>query len=200
MNIPRGTLMVSSLTLIGLIALGCGLGDKVSELVGEEAIEKAIELNGGGDVELDIGGSVDMADLPDYCQYPGAKATGKISTSTAEGSGAQYMLESSDPVATVVAWYKQQFAAWTNQLTIETPEGTQLVYNRTGTDDMVHVLVTQGDEGITNIMVSYANAPGAGAASGTSVQINTDGTNTSIKTGATKHRTGPRRGGKGRRH
>ena len=53
--------LVSALSVVALMGLGCNpvasLTERVQKTVVESAVEKAIEQNAGGDVDVDLSGS-----------------------------------------------------------------------------------------------------------------------------------------------
>ncbi len=142
---PPGRLAAVLITL-GLLCLACGLGDKLTEQAAEEAFEQALEEAGAeGDVELDLGDEIDLSDLPEWLNYPNAKATGKMTMAQDGTEGTMYVLETGDELSVVVDWYKAAMSSWEQSASFETAESTQLVYTD-GETQTVQLTFTTVDE------------------------------------------------------
>jgi hypothetical protein len=127
MRTQRSPRLAAVLVLLGLLGLACGFGDKMKEEAAEELFEQAIEE--AGDVELDIGQEIDISDLPDWLNYPNAKATGKMTLAQEGDEGTMYVLETADDMTTVATWYKTALSSWNQSASFETAESMQLVYD-----------------------------------------------------------------------
>ena len=78
----RMVLLAAGFALLVAANVGCmKCGESIAERVAEQAIEGAIEKGSGGNVDIDVGKTVDVSGCPAYLQYPGAKAIGKWSVS-----------------------------------------------------------------------------------------------------------------------
>jgi len=146
--------------LLGVLVIadaGCmKCGSDIAGKVAEQAVEKAVEKGTGGKVDIDASGSVDISGLPEFCRYPGAKATAKWSMSGEEGTGTVYSLETADPKDKVVAWYKQSLEAlgWKQSTMMETEDGTMLMYGNDAEKKVCTVTVSTED-GKTTLVVMY---------------------------------------------
>jgi len=142
-------LLAAALILSGLLALACGLGDKLSEQAAEDLFEQAVEEAGELDeVEVDVGEQIDISDLPDWLNYPNATATGRMTMTQDEEEGTMYLLQTPDAVSAVVDWYKTALSTWTQSAIFESAEGTQLVYSN-GVDQGVQLTVAPETEHTT---------------------------------------------------
>jgi len=125
----------------------------------EKAIEKGLEEEGGGDVDIDIGrGAKVPSDMPRDLRYPGAKVKGSFSARTAEGKGTSVVFESSSSISRVTRYYEGlENKGWTIESTFtgssEGGEGT--VFTLSKGDRNVVVTVSKDDKGKTGIIVIY---------------------------------------------
>jgi len=116
-------MMIGGGVIVALLIVG-GLNRLVSKSATERAIESAtngqVEVDSNGDnvtVKTDQGtwSTSDKlpADFPtDVPLYPGAELQGSLASAPSDGSGGHYVgLESTDAIATVVAWYKKEIVA-----------------------------------------------------------------------------------------
>ncbi|MFO7676363.1 MAG: hypothetical protein R6X12_08620 [bacterium] len=147
------------------IAVLCGLAlvlgpacMKCGEGIAEKAVEKAVEQATGGKVDIDAGSGVDLSGLPGYLQYPGAKATGRFSIASGDGSGATYSFETPNDRAAVVGWFKSSLAgqSWKETMAMETDESTVLTYGSADEKSFTSVVVGTGD-GKTTIAVTLGS-------------------------------------------
>lgn len=129
---------------------------KCGENIAERALEKAVEAGSGGKAKIDIGGNVDLSDLPAFLRYPGAKGQSKWSMSGEEGTGTVYALESGDPLKKVVDWYKSSLsgAGWKQGSQMETTDSTMLLYGSPDEKQMATVTIASEDKQ-TTIVVMY---------------------------------------------
>lgn len=157
MRTKRSGLLATALVILGLLALACGLGDKLKEQAAEEVFENALEEAGAaGDVELDVGQEIDISDLPVWLSYPNAKPTGKMTLAQEGEEGTMYVLETADDMNTVATWYKTALATWTQSASFETGESIQLVYADGAGQAVQLTLATEDDH--TAISCWYAKA------------------------------------------
>jgi hypothetical protein len=126
-------------------------GQSVSQKMAESAIKAAT----GGKATVDLGGNVDMSDLPATLRYPGAAAKAKWTMNGEHGSGTVYTLETGDAPATVVTFYKSAFSGWKQSAISESGDATVLIYGNDATKEWASVSVSKGSEGKTTIAVTY---------------------------------------------
>ncbi len=166
MRTRRGTWLAISVAVLGLLGLGCfgagdALKDKVSETVAEKVTEKAIEAAAGGGAAVDLaagGGTVDLADLPAWLRYPGATGMARFSNpgDASSGPGEMWMLQSSDALPAVKAWYAQSLSTWKQTTVAETGDSLVLSAQSPGTDGSVTLTVTAEQGGPTSITILHA--------------------------------------------
>jgi hypothetical protein len=157
MRTPRSPRLAAVLVLLGLLGLACGFGDKMKEEAAEELFEQAIEEAGAdGEIELDIGQEIDTSDLPEWLDYPNARATGKMTLAQEGEEGTMYVLETADDMTTVATWYKTALATWNQSASFETAESMQLVYDDGAGSAVQLTLAPAG--GNTTISCWYAKA------------------------------------------
>ena len=85
------------------------------ENMAERMIEKGLEKEGGGDVDINLSGKAPK-DLPKELVYPGAKFLGSFSGSGADGIGGIATLETSASVSTVSKYYEKLTSkGWSNE-------------------------------------------------------------------------------------
>jgi len=139
------------------INVGCmKCGSDAAEKMVEKAMETAIEKGTGGKAKVDMGGNVDISDLPAFARYPGAQGKTRWSMSNDEGSGTVYGLESGDATDKVVDWYKKSLSgAGLKQVSImESGDGTMMIYGSEDEKKMTTVTVS-ADKGKTSIVVMH---------------------------------------------
>lgn len=139
------------LLLLGLFVAtqsGCVCGQDAGEKVAEKAIERAIKTETGHDAEVDLGGDVDLSDLPKFLRYPGAKGLARMSGGDESGSGTVVNLESGDSVDDVISWYKKSLtdAGWAKAAYMEMGEGTMLNYVSPDEKEGVNVTINKDKE------------------------------------------------------
>ncbi len=145
------SLVVLALVLSAVVAsdVSCmKCGENLAKKATETALEGAVNAATGGKSNIDVSGNVDLTGLPAFAVYPGAKGTAKWSISGDEGTGYSYVLESADPVATVVAWYKSSFegSGWKQGATMESGEGTMFMYGSPDEKEMVTATISKDDQ------------------------------------------------------
>lgn len=122
--------------------------ESIAKKVTEKALEEAVNKGTGGKADIDVSGNVDLSGLPAFAVYPGAKGTAKWSITGDDGAGYSYVMESADPVATVVAWYKASFegSGWKQGATMESGEGTMFMYGSPDEKEFVTATISKDDE------------------------------------------------------
>jgi hypothetical protein len=150
-------LFLLSVLSAGTVVLNVGCmrcGEKAMERIAERSIERAAGKSAGGKADIDLGSSVDISGLPEQFRYAGATPKGRWTMTNDKGTGAVYVLESADPVKTVVEFYKRALAGWTNRQTMESDETTVLA--ATSSDEKTSVTVTIApSEGKTGINILH---------------------------------------------
>ncbi len=151
-----GIVVLSLLAVVVLgVSSGCmKCGEKAMERIAERSIEKAAEKATGGKAKIDVGSTVDISGLPAEFRYAGAVAKSRWTMTNDDGTGAAYMLETSDPVRTVVEFYKRALTGWKDQATMESDETTVLTAARPDGKASVTVSV-QSSEGKTVISIVH---------------------------------------------
>lgn len=129
---------------------GCA---KCGEKAGEKAAERMIEAASGGRAKVDVG-SVDISSLPSNLRYPNAVAKAKWEITSDQGKGINYTLETSDPKAKVIEFYKGALAGWKQSMMSETPDATTLAFVSGDEKEMVFILVAS-EQGKTTINLSH---------------------------------------------
>lgn len=126
------------------------------ERMAERIVERAMEEEGGGDVDIDLGGKV-PSDMPDELVYPGAKVVGSFSMKSDEGGGSSVVLETSSSLSRVTRYYENlDDKGWDIEMTYsgsgEGGEGSMLGM----TKGKVGAAVTiSKEDGKTNIAIFY---------------------------------------------
>jgi hypothetical protein len=150
--------LVLALGFVVAVEVGCAKCSKdLAERVAEEATERIVENRTGENVEVDAGGTVDIADLPEFLRYPGMTATGKFSLSSSEGKGTVWSLESKDPLAKVGDWYRKSLEAqgWTKGAEMETGESLMLMWTTADEKETISVMLLTED-GKTTVSLTHA--------------------------------------------
>jgi hypothetical protein len=140
------------LVLGAAVVLDAGCA-KCGEKAGEKAAERMIEAASGGKAKVDVG-SVDISSLPANLRYPNAVAKAKWEVSTDEGKGINYTLETADPKAKVIEFYKGALAGWKQSMMSESPEATSLVFVSNDEKETVFILIGS-DQGKTTINLTH---------------------------------------------
>jgi len=155
-----------SMAVLGLCGLACSgakdaIQEKVAETVTEKVTEKTLEgVTGATNVDLTgEGGSVDISALPAWLHYPGVKGTAHVSTpaSGSSGPGEMWMLQTTDGLAAVKAWYGQALSTWNQQTLTETGDGLLIMAQSPAGDASVTVVVSVEEGGPTTINVMTAS-------------------------------------------
>jgi len=144
------------LMMVGIIIAGFTLGCCNPERFAERIVEKAIEAEGGDDVDIDIGGKI-PADVPKELVYPGSKVEASMTMSSAEGEGSTLVLSSKSSISRVVLYYKGlKKKGWEIQMEMfgssDDGEGGMLALVK----GSFGAVVTIGeDDGKTSILIIY---------------------------------------------
>jgi hypothetical protein len=148
------TLLLAVMVAADVSCMKCG--ESIAKKATEKALEGAVNAATGGKSNIDVSGNVDLTGLPSFAVYPGVKGTAKWSISGDDGAGYSYVLESADPVATVVAWYKSSFegSGWKQGATMESGEGTMFMYGSPDEKEMVTATISK-DEAKTSIVLLH---------------------------------------------
>ncbi len=155
----RPIALVASLAVLAATSLACGAGEKVregiTEMSGEKIAEKVLEGASGGNLAVDGGAAVDLADLPPILRPPNVTARGRMNMTNEGGTGTLYMLETTDPAATVLAWYKTSLASWKLATELATGDGTMLLYNSPDDSVYAQITVASGEEGKVAVTILH---------------------------------------------
>jgi len=141
-------LALGSVVLANINCVKCG------EKIAQKAVEGAVEKASGGKAKIDVGGNVDLSDLPAFLRYPGASAKARWAMSKAGTTGTVYTFETADAAASVVDFYKKALAGWKNVSTMESGDATILVYGTEDEKQMTTVTVAK-DSGKTSLTLLY---------------------------------------------
>lgn len=151
--------LAASVVVLASTSLACGAGDKVkqglTEMTGEKITEQVLEGATGGNLQIDGGAQVDLSDLPPILTPPGVTGKGRMNMTNEGGTGTLYMMESTDSVATILAWYKQSLATWKLATELATGDGTMLMYNSPDDSVYAQITVAPGDEGKVAVTVLH---------------------------------------------
>jgi hypothetical protein len=158
----------TALLLVPLTLLGAGCGKSLSERATEYAVEKAVEQQTDGNVDLDLNdGQISYTDnegnkvqygqniaLPS--DFPKAVPVYKgstILTTATTPEGSYLSLQSADSAADVLAWYETELKGWTKEESFD----MQGLSARTFTNPGMKVVVTvASQDGQTMINVQYS--------------------------------------------
>ncbi|NLI97788.1 hypothetical protein GX441_03905 [bacterium] len=129
------------------------------EKMAERALERGLESQGGGDVDINITGKAPK-DLPKELVYPGSKFLGSFSGSGAEGVGGIATMETSASVSTVSKYYeKLESKGWSNEgvLTGSSEEGDSYIITlkKGNLSAVVTVSVSDDNANKTTIGIMY---------------------------------------------
>lgn len=158
MRTIRLVLLAGGLGLLVAANVGCmKCGESIAERVTEQAIEGALEKGSGGKVDIDVGKSVDVSGCPAFLQYPGAKAIGKWTMTSGDGTGSVYSFETGDSRDKVAGWFETscEGQGWKQTATMDTGDGQMLMYGSPD-EKQVATVVIGSDKGKTTIAVTYA--------------------------------------------
>jgi hypothetical protein len=135
------------LSLLSLVALsGCGGGQKT-----------ATYSTSQGKVTVAGAGAIDVAKLG-VPLYPGVaqnQNSGSITAATASGTETMATFETSDPFATVSAWYKAHLPAGSQKVSVN-EGGTEMAEFITKPDTANQTVVTiTGKDNTTSILIAH---------------------------------------------
>ncbi len=154
----RTEFAVASLLAAVLFVVNAGCmkcGERAAERVAERSIERAAEKAAGAKADIDVGSTVDISGLPAEFRYAGAAAKGRWTMTDKDGTGAVYVLETTDPAKNVVEFYKRGLAGWKNLATMES-DGTT-VLTAVSADEKTSISVSIGpSDGKTAINIVHA--------------------------------------------
>jgi len=151
----------ASLTALCLVLSFAVVADvncmKCGEKIAEKAVEGAVEKAAGGKADIDVGSNVDLSGLPTFLHYPGAAAKARWSMNKEGTTGTVYTLETKDPTASVIDFYKKALAGWKNSSTMENEDATVLVYGTEDEKEFATVTVSRDkDENTTSLTLLYS--------------------------------------------
>ncbi|UCG42820.1 MAG: hypothetical protein JSU73_13330, partial [candidate division WOR-3 bacterium] len=155
----RSPSIVALVLILGLMAaanFGCmKCGEGMAEKAVERGLEAAIEKGSGGKADVDVGESVDLSELPDIMKYPGAKAVGKWSMSTEDGTGTNFMLETGDARQKVKDWYLSSMtgAGYKKAMEMDTRDGLVMIFSKEGDDKTAATVTIATEDGKTTVGV-----------------------------------------------
>jgi len=148
------------LVLGAVVAFSAGCmkcGSDLAERAAERMTEEIVENETGENVKVDAGSAVDLAGMPAFMRYPGAKGIGKFSISTDEGDGTVWTLETSDARAKVGEWYVGAFegAGWKKAAEMEAGESLMLMWT-TSDEKESATLMLLDEDAKTSISLTHA--------------------------------------------
>lgn len=103
-------LLIGTLSLLGILSLACGSGDKTV-----------------APVEIEVA-AVDVSDMPSVLHYPNSKGISKTTINDATmGKGTIYVLETSDSQSLISGWYKRSLSSWKETLNTQSADNWQMM-------------------------------------------------------------------------
>jgi len=143
-------ILLVAVVFVATFALACCKPERFTERV----IEKALEEEGGGDVDIDVGGDAKVpADMPKELVYPGAKVTSSLSVQKEGKQMTSVSFETRSSMTRVTTYYKGLSGkGWESALTVSGTEGAQLILKK---GDMGAVITVGETDGKTVIGVVY---------------------------------------------
>ena len=147
-------ILLTAAVFVAAFVLACCRPERFAERMGERMIEKALEEEGGGDVDIKVGGDVTLpADMPKELVYPGAKVTSSLSVQKERKQVTNVSFETRSSVTRVTTYYKGLSSkGWESALTLSGTEGAQLILKK---GDMGAVITVAEADGGTAIGVVY---------------------------------------------
>jgi hypothetical protein len=147
-------ILLVAAVFVAAFVLACCRPERFTERVSERVIEKALEKEGGGDVDINVGGDVTVPkDMPKELVYPGAKVTSSLSVQKERKQMTNVSFETRSSVTRVTTYYKGLSGkGWESALTISGTEGAQLVLKK---GEMGAVITVGETDGKTVIGVIY---------------------------------------------
>ena len=144
------------LGLVVVVNAGCmKCGGKLAGDATQKVLERMVEKATGGKAQVELGGDVDLSDLPVFLQYPGARPTAKWSLAGDKGTGSVYSLVAVEDKDTVIGWFKISLTGqeWKQSAAREVGGGTMLVFHSPDGRQVVTVLV-HTDDGKTAVTIA----------------------------------------------
>lgn len=150
----KTAILLVAAVFVAAFALACCKPERFAERMGERVIEKALEKEGGGDVDINVGGDAKVpADMPKELVYPGAKVTSSLSVQKEGKQVTNVSFESRSSATRVTTYYKGLSGkGWESALTVSGTEGAQLVLKK---GEMGAVITVAETDGKTVIGVVY---------------------------------------------
>ena len=150
------TALVIMSCLVVVTNTGCmKCGGKLAGDATQKVLERVVEKATGGKAQVELGGDVDLSDLPVFLQYPGARPTAKWSLASDKGTGSVYSFLSVDARDTVIGWFKASLAGqgWKQSAAREIGGGTMIVFHAPDKKQLVTLLVYT-DDGKTAVTIA----------------------------------------------
>jgi hypothetical protein len=147
-------ILLVAAVFVAAFVLACCRPERFTERVIERAAEEALKKEGGGDVDINVGGDVTVPkDMPKELVYPGAKVTSSLSVQKERKQMTNVSFETRSSVTRVTTYYKGLSGkGWESALTISGTEGAQLVLKK---GEMGAVITVGETDGKTVIGVIY---------------------------------------------
>ncbi|TET21597.1 MAG: hypothetical protein E3J71_09005 [Candidatus Stahlbacteria bacterium] len=147
-------ILLTAAVFVAAFVLACCRPERFAERVSERVIEKALEKEGGGDVDINVGGDATVPkDMPKELVYPGAKVTSSLSMQKERKQVTNVSFETRSSVTRVTTYYKGLSSkGWESVLTVSGTEGAQLVLKK---GEMGAVITVGETDGKTVIGVLY---------------------------------------------
>lgn len=147
-------ILLTAAVFVAAFVLACCRPERFAERVSERVIEKALEKEGGGDVDIDVGGDATVPkDMPKELVYPGAKVMRSLSVQKEGKQMTNVSFESRSSATRVTTYYKGLSGkGWESALTVSGTEGAQLILKK---GDMGAIITVAEADGGTAIGVVY---------------------------------------------
>ena len=144
------------LSLVVLMGQGCNPFQRAQERAGEAILERTIESQTGGNVEIDVGGGASLPkNFPDDVpRYPGAEYVSALVTD--EGKVAIANFKTEDSAHDVQAWFKSEIEANGYELDTVFEIGASLQLYRKGEAKISIQTQRNEDEGVTVVSIQKA--------------------------------------------
>ena len=148
----RARFVLIGLVLALVTVLGLGCRKEAARKIGERLIERQLEHAGAKKADVDLG-TTDLSALPAMFHYPNAIGRGKVAGDEGDARFENWVMETNDPAAMVVAWYKNSLSSWKKGVTSEFGKVSSLNYQSPDEKQAVAVVVAQ-DEKVTRMNLS----------------------------------------------
>ncbi len=147
-------ILLVAVVFVATFALACCKPERFTERVIERAAEEALKKEGGGDVDINVGGDATVPkDMPKELVYPGAKVTSSLSVQKEGKHVTNVSFETRSSMTRVTTYYKGLSGkGWESALTVSGTEGAQLLLKK---GDMGAVITVAETDGKTVIGVVY---------------------------------------------